>query len=84
MKVEAEIPDGYHISHAESSRIPGGFHWFVWLRVSPLGQSRGGQGDDLQAAVDDALVNLKREMSALEVVQNVTNLPDLSHLKLEL
>lgn len=59
MKIEFEVPDGYHVAHAESSFAG---NWLVWMKVSQrdgAGLMRGGRGRTLQEAIDNAMVTLR-------------------------
>jgi hypothetical protein len=63
MKIEAEIPEGFHIMAMESSVTnKGATHYRVWMRSSPHGEFRGGEGFTLQEAIDASMTNLREAM----------------------
>jgi hypothetical protein len=84
MKHEFEIPDHMHVLSIESSVTKGGqLHWRVWLRLNQLGQIKGAEDFDLQAAVNKAVVLLTKARRAAPVPKPAIKL-NLSALRLPL
>lgn len=66
MKIEADIPEGYHIMNLETSiTAKGALHFRVWIRQNPLGEFAGAASFDLQTAVDMATKELKNKRARL-------------------
>lgn len=59
-------PSGFHLMSLSTSGIPtkdGSIRWHAVLRVTPLGQFRGGDGWTPQGAIDHAHRTLKEALA---------------------
>lgn len=68
MNVSFTVPEGFHIMGLQSSAPTkdGSTHWLVWVRSNQkngLGEFFGADGFDLQAAIDEAVANLKTRLA---------------------
>lgn len=77
MKVEIDIPEGFHILALESSVGARATHWRCWMRKDQLGPFRGGEGWTAQEAVDSAMKILR---ATLDFVPPAVENPTLTHL----
>lgn len=72
MRIEASIPEPFHLMAAEAAgpTKDGSYTWRAYVRQPHLGQFRGGAGFSLQEAADKATKNLRDALAAQKAMRS--------------